>query len=967
MKISDFLRLRITPDNKQFDAIKNIRFYDDNNNLLVGKGTTSVHAFCESFFDYVYRNYSSARGAEKLVKSNRKKYTKFSGSENMALVQRILNEICNEYAITNYNITCEVDNGAKKAAPAPAAKPAAPVQPQPAPVAAAAPVQNTPVQAAPVQQTAPQGNAGSSIKLKALENEMGKMQPVQPVVNAQPAVQAPQVENDVYAGLDEAYVHPVIDDAAKPVNEVQNVVNNVVEEPDLGLPLVETIIDKTAEQTKDMYKEAATPAQNAPVQPQANNQNVQAQPAQGNNAKANAPQQGNQNAQGQGKNKKHGKNKDQFPDARMKPGKGYKPFKPNENFKEAPKFQAADTRKSNLKIEDIPCIAVIEENIVPTIDEVPFIGIPEDNSIPSMESVPFVGVEDGEAGKPIPDVPFVGVEDGEAGKPIPDVPYLGAEDGEKGKPIPNVPYLGIKEGEDAIAEERAKEEAQKAAQVAQNVQAAAQAVQTQEAPAENVAPQPAQTVSQPAPQNTQAAPATPEVVAQAPQAEAAPAPQQVVIPQGLTLAQMAERRAQAAKIAQPVNNTPAQPVQAAPIPVQASVQASPVQASEQPVAPAQAAPAQPKKQRMPIIAKDIRQLVASAIKKYNQLVFVGPSGTGKTYQVRKFARKNTKGYEGCKFVQFHPSYEYSDFIEGLRPVNIINTTNATNVRLDGVFKAFCRKIVEDNLEHAVPGFSTLYSEKKQKVVQEIFEAIRDKKEALEDGSEVRDFDMDSREYIFEHGVRDYYFIIDEINRADASKVFGDVMFALDEDYRGIENRFDTRLSNLKCYRIIQADDIGKTNYTTSHIGFAEQMKFDCFERGFFIPRNLHIIGTMNELGGMEADFDFSLKQKFRWIKINPSEIMKASLNEMLKDKDIYWLDQFANNLNLVNRLISEGFSDEYCLGPAFFRKLGETPDTIDEVFDLDVEPVLKEYLKGKPDDITERFISECRKALKMGI
>ena len=939
MKISDFLRLRITPDNKQFDAIKNIRFYDDNNNLLVGKGTTSVHAFCESFFDYVYRNYSSARGAEKLVKSNRKKYTKFSGSENMALVQRILNEICNEYAITNYNITCEVDNGAKKAAPAPAVKPAAPVQSQPVQPAQVTNaqttlVQATPIQAAPVQQTAPQGNAGSSIKLKALENEMGKMQPVQPVVNAQPAVQAPQVENDVYAGLDEAYVHPVIDDAAKPDNEVQNVVNNVVEEPDLGLPLVETIIDKTAEQTKDMYKEAATPAQNAPVQPQANDQNVQAQPAQGNNAKANAPQQGNQNAQGQGKNKKHGKNKDQFPDARMKPGKGYKPFKPNENFKEAPKFQAADTRKSNLKIEDIPCIAVIEENIVPTIDEVPFIGIPEDNSIPSMESVPFVGVEDGEAGKPIPDVPFVGVEDGEAGKPIPDVPYLGAEDGEKGKPIPNVPYLGIKEGEDAIAEERAKEEAQKAAQVAQNVQNAA-----------------------------------PEAVAPAPQAEAAPAPQQVVIPQGLTLAQMAERRAQAAKIAQPANSIPVQqtPVQAAPVQAPAQPVAPAPAAPAQPVAPAPAAPEQPKKQRMPIIAKDIRQLVASAIKKYNQLVFVGPSGTGKTYQVRKYARKNTKGYEGCKFVQFHPSYEYSDFIEGLRPVNIINTTNATNVRLDGVFKAFCRKIVEDNLEHAVPGFSTLYSEKKQKVVQEIFEAIRDKKEALEDGSEVRDFDMDSREYIFEHGVRDYYFIIDEINRADASKVFGDVMFALDEDYRGIENRFDTRLSNLKCYRIIQADDIGKTNYTTSHIGFAEQMKFDCFERGFFIPRNLHIIGTMNELGGMEADFDFSLKQKFRWIKINPGEIMKASLNEMLKDKDIYWLDQFANNLNLVNRLISEGFSDEYCLGPAFFRKLGETPDTIDEVFDLDVEPVLKEYLKGKPDDITERFISECRKALKMGI
>nr|MCR5728136.1 hypothetical protein [Lachnospiraceae bacterium] len=114
MKISDFLRMKITPDNKQFDTIKNIRFYDDKTNLLVGKGTTTVHSFCEAFFDYVYRNYSSARGAEKLVKQNRKKYTRYSGSESMLLVQRILNEICNEYAISNYSITCEVDSPAAK-------------------------------------------------------------------------------------------------------------------------------------------------------------------------------------------------------------------------------------------------------------------------------------------------------------------------------------------------------------------------------------------------------------------------------------------------------------------------------------------------------------------------------------------------------------------------------------------------------------------------------------------------------------------------------------------------------------------------------------------------------------------------------------------------------------------------------------------------------------------------------------
>ena len=819
-------------------------------------------------------------------------------------------------------------------------------------------------------------------------------------VNAKPV----QIENDVYAGLEEAYVHPVINnnDSAEELN------------PDLGLPLVESIIDKTADLTKNMYKEPApaSPANaqaaaNAPAQAnaqvQVNGQAVNAQAQTNAQAPVNAQGQpnaqaqvNNQNVQGnaaqnnvqqnnqyQGKDKKHNKKKDQFPDARMKPGKGYKPFKPNENFKEAPKFQAADPRKSNLKIEDIPCIAVIEENIVPTIDEVPFIGIPEDNSIPTMEKVPFVGVEDGEAGKPIPDVPFLGIEDGETGKPIPDVPYLGAEDGEKGKPIPNVPYLGIKEGEDAIAEELAKEAEQTIAEIKQEENAVVDNTATSNvsAPAENAANSNIETPVVNDVNNN--------VVNNVPQ----PEPQKVVIPKGMTLAQMAERNKQIAAPATPTAplqvetvTQPEIPVQSAaaaqavaaaqPAPVTQSVAAVQPAVAPQNVAPVQTAsspqntaPAQPKKQpqRMPVIAKDVRQVVASAIKKYKQLVFIGPSGTGKTYQVRKFARKNTKGYDGFKFVQFHPSYEYSDFIEGLRPVNIINTSTATNVRLDGVFKAFCRKIVEDNLEHAVPGFSSLYSEKKQKVIQELYENIRDRKEAMEDGGEVQDFDRDSKEYVFDHGVREYYFIIDELNRAEASKVFGDVMFALDEDYRGIENRFDTRLSNLKSYRIIQADDIGKTNYTTSHIGFAEQMKFDCFERGFFIPRNLHIIGTMNELGGMMEDFDFSLKQKFRWIKINPAEIMKASLNEMLKDKDIYWLDQFANNLNLVNRLISEGFSDEYCLGPAFFRKLGETPDSIDEVFDLDVEPVLKEYLKGKPDDITDRFISECRKALKLGI
>ena len=73
------------------------------------------------------------------------------------------------------------------------------------------------------------------------------------------------------------------------------------------------------------------------------------------------------------------------------------------------------------------------------------------------------------------------------------------------------------------------------------------------------------------------------------------------------------------------------------------------------------------------------------------------------------------------------------------------------------------------------------------------------------------------------------------------------------------------------------------------------------------------------------------------------------------------------NINLVNRLISDGISPEHCLGPAFFRDLNESTYSIDTVFDNTIEPILREYLKGQPADITERFVSECKKALKLGI
>lgn len=108
----------------------------------------------------------------------------------------------------------------------------------------------------------------------------------------------------------------------------------------------------------------------------------------------------------------------------------------------------------------------------------------------------------------------------------------------------------------------------------------------------------------------------------------------------------------------------------------------------------------------------------------HNIVLTGAPGTGKTYLAKEVAKKMDAVF---KIVQFHPSYDYTDFVEGLRPVNQEDSLGFQ--RMDGVFKKFC-------------------------------------KEALQDGS------------------HPYVFIIDEINRGEISKIFGELFYSIDRGYRG---------------------------------------------------------------------------------------------------------------------------------------------------------------------------------------
>lgn len=292
-----------------------------------------------------------------------------------------------------------------------------------------------------------------------------------------------------------------------------------------------------------------------------------------------------------------------------------------------------------------------------------------------------------------------------------------------------------------------------------------------------------------------------------------------------------------------------------------------------------------------------------------QIIFTGAPGTGKTYNVKKYVEEKCVEQAGnkedaekyYKFVQFHTSYDYSDFVEGLRPAIVKGQENNSFVRLDGIFKDFCRYIVEENNKDS--NYNTS---------------------------------------------KNYYFIIDEINRADLSKVFGELMYGLEEDYRGPENAFDTQYKNLPTYII-------------NENGKAELIENDCFKDGFYIPENLIIIGTMNDIDRSVETFDFALRRRFRWVEINANDVMEDALKEIRKDNTTEEIEDLIESAKAMNEVISSdtkiGLNKSFHIGPAYFKK-----GTKDDIWNTKVEPILYEYCRGRKADDTDEFIKDCRQA-----
>ena len=264
-----------------------------------------------------------------------------------------------------------------------------------------------------------------------------------------------------------------------------------------------------------------------------------------------------------------------------------------------------------------------------------------------------------------------------------------------------------------------------------------------------------------------------------------------------------------------------------------------------------------------------RTLVALVRTKKN-VILQGAPGVGKTYAAKRLAYSmmGVKDPNRVMMIQFHQSYSYEDFIMGFRP-----TEKGFELKR-GAFYNFC-------------------------------------KEAMIDSD------------------NEYFFIIDEINRGNLSKIFGELFMLIENDKRGIE------------LQLLYSDE------------------------KFSVPRNVYIIGMMNTADRSLAMLDYALRRRFAFFEMQPgfeTDGFRAYRMTLGNEK----FDRLINCVENLNNTIAadESLGEGFCIGHSYFCNLKDVSDkTLSRIVEFELIPLLKEYWFDEPVKVKD-WINNLRSAIK---